>query len=284
MSYSTDEFANRFQTLLKCTDQYVYLSSSRVYANSETPLKESSPRLLDSCSDKEYLSTDEYALSKARQENLLLSSCLKNWTIIRPYITFSDARLQLSCLEKEYWLKRVLDNKPIVFSKDLANKTTTFTCGNDVAKGIAAIIGKKEALGEIFHITNNKSYKWADFLQVYTSILEQYCGHKASIIYVDKWSDYYSGKWQIIYDRLYDRTFDNSKINKFIDTSNFIDPKIALSDCLLKFLEQPTFKSLYWETEAKLDSLSGDWTSLSAFPGLKQKIKYFLARLGMYHC
>lgn len=284
MSYSTDEFANRFQTLLKCTDQYVYLSSSRVYAKSETPLKESSPRLLDSCSDKEYLSTDEYALSKARQENLLLSSCLKNWTIIRPYITFSDARLQLSCLEKEYWLKRVLDNKPIVFSKDLANKTTTFTCGNDVAKGIAAIIGKKEALGEIFHITNNKSYKWADFLQVYTSILEQYCGHKASIIYVDKWSDYYSGKWQIIYDRLYDRTFDNSKINKFIDTSNFIDPKIALSDCLLKFLEQPTFKSLYWETEAKLDSLSGDWTSLSAFPGLKQKIKYFLARLGMYHC
>lgn len=190
----------------------------------------------------------------------------------------------MSCLEKEYWLKRVLDNKPIVFSKDLANKTTTFTCGNDVAKGIAAIIGKKEALGEIFHITNNKSYKWADFLQVYTSILEQYCGHKASIIYVDKWSDYYSGKWQIIYDRLYDRTFDNSKINKFIDTSNFIDPKIALSDCLLKFLEQPTFKSLYWETEAKLDSLSGDWTSLSAFPGLKQKIKYFLARLGMYHC
>lgn len=284
MSYSTEEFANRFQTLLKCTDQYVYLSSSRVYANSETPLKESSPRLLDSCSDKEYLSTDEYALSKARQENLLLSSCLKNWTIIRPYITFSDARLQLSCLEKEYWLKRVLDNKTIVFSKDLANKTTTFTCGNDVAKGIAAIIGKKEALGEIFHITNNKSYKWADFLQVYTSILEQYCGHKASIIYVDKWSDYYSGKWQIIYDRLYDRTFDNSKINKFIDTSNFIDPKIALSDCLLKFLEQPTFKSLYWETEAKLDSLSGDWTSLSAFPGLKQKIKYFLARLGMYHC
>ena len=63
----------------------------------------------------------------------MLSSCLKNWTIIRPYITFSDARLQLSCLEKEYWLKRVLDNKPIVFSKDLANKTTTFTCGNDVA-------------------------------------------------------------------------------------------------------------------------------------------------------
>lgn len=139
-------------------------------------------------------------------------------------------------------------------------------------------------MGEIFHITNNKSYTWADFLQVYTSTLEQYCGHKASIIYVDKWSDYYSGKWQIIYDRLYDRTFDNSKINKFIDTSNFIDPKIALSDCLLKFLEQPTFKSLYWETEAKLDSLSGDWTSLSAFPGLKQKIKYFLARLGMYHC
>lgn len=284
MIYTTSDFKSRVNLFLNATKQYVFISSARVYAKNDGLIKEDSPRILDVCQDKEYLSTDEYALSKARQENLLLSSCLKNWTIIRPYITFSDTRLQLSCLEKEYWLKRVLDNKSIVFSKDLANKTTTFTCGNDVAKGIAAIIGRNEALGEIFHITNNKSYTWADFLQVYTSTLERYCGHKASIIFVDKWSDYYSGKWQIIYDRLYNRTFDNSKIDKFIDTSNFIDPKIALSDCLLKFLEQPTFKSLYWETEAKLDSLSEDWTSLSAFPGLKQKIKYFLARLGMCHC
>lgn len=143
MIYTTSDFKSRVNLFLNATKQYVFISSARVYAKNDGLIKEDSPRILDVCQDKEYLSTDEYALSKARQENLLLSSCLKNWTIIRPYITFSDARLQLSCLEKEYWLKRVLDNKPIVFSKDLANKTTTFTCGNDVAKGIAAIIGKK---------------------------------------------------------------------------------------------------------------------------------------------
>lgn len=47
------------------------MSSSRVYADSQTPITENSPRLLDVYKEEEYLKTDEYALSKARQEDIL---------------------------------------------------------------------------------------------------------------------------------------------------------------------------------------------------------------------
>ena len=104
MKYSTKDFESRVCFLLSNTKQYIFLSSSRVYAGSNEPLTENSPLLLDVCQDAEYLKTDEYALAKARQERILHKSGKTNWTIIRPYITFSEKRLQLSALEKEFWL------------------------------------------------------------------------------------------------------------------------------------------------------------------------------------
>ena len=67
--------------------------------------------------DEEYLNTDEYALSKARQENILHEAGCNNWTIISPYITFSETRLQLGVLEKEDWLWRAINGYSIVFQK-----------------------------------------------------------------------------------------------------------------------------------------------------------------------
>ena len=58
-------------------------------------------------------------LTKALQENLLRASGYKNWTIVRPYITFSDIRLQLGVYEKEQWLYRALQGRAIVSRKTL---------------------------------------------------------------------------------------------------------------------------------------------------------------------
>lgn len=120
MVYNTLEFKARVGMMLGGTRQYVFLSSSRVYADSKSPIKEDeTPRLLDNCKDPEYLATDEYALTKARQEDVLRNSGRNNWTIIRPYITYSEIRLQLGPLEKEAWLFRAMTGRTIVFSKDI---------------------------------------------------------------------------------------------------------------------------------------------------------------------
>ena len=84
MIYDTMKFAERFEMFLQNTKQYISLSSYRVYADEEHPIKETSPRLLDASKDKIYLQTEEYGLYKARCENILRASKYDNWTIVRP--------------------------------------------------------------------------------------------------------------------------------------------------------------------------------------------------------
>lgn len=75
-----DEFRKRNELLTGSTGHYMFLSSSRVYADSETPITETSPRLLDVSPDKKYLATDEYSLTKAREEDILTGGRAPNWT------------------------------------------------------------------------------------------------------------------------------------------------------------------------------------------------------------
>ena len=282
MSYSTKGFQNRIHLLLDGTKHYVFLSSSRVYAESQHPLTEDSPRLLDVCKDTSYLSTDEYALKKARQEDILKASQKTNWTIVRPYVTFSEYRLQLSALEKEFWLYRALNGRTIVFSKDLASKTTTFTYGYDVARGIASLIGKKEAFAEAFHIVGDETYKWSDILEIYLDALEQYKGERPNVMMLDTWEPFLGGNVnQVNWDRLYNRTFDNSKINKFLDTSSFKPLRESLFCCVASFISRPQFKPIRWGYEARKDILTGEKANMKEIAGVMQKINYHLGRIGV---
>ena len=114
MVYSTELLKSRIDMLLNATDQYVFISSARVYADSSERLTEESPRLLEMCTDKEYLATDEYALAKAKEENILFSASKNNWTIVRPSLTYSETRLQLGVYEKENWLYRALHGLSLI--------------------------------------------------------------------------------------------------------------------------------------------------------------------------
>ena len=78
MTYSTAKFSERFDVLLSSTEQYIFLSSYRVYSDIEIPIKESSPKLLDVTDDLEFLNGDDYSLFKAREENILRNSRFRN--------------------------------------------------------------------------------------------------------------------------------------------------------------------------------------------------------------
>lgn len=185
MAYGTQEFERRVRRLLDSCAQYVFLSSSRVYACSQTPLTEESPRLLDASDDAEYLATDEYALAKARQENLLAASGKRNFTIIRPYITYAENRLQLGTLEKETWLFRALSGRTVVLSREMLERKTTLTYGLDVARGIYAVMGNEQALGEVFHITQREARTWREVWDIYKPVIESYTQRPAELIAVE---------------------------------------------------------------------------------------------------
>lgn len=280
--WTTDEFAEHSKWFLDNTKQYVYLSSSRVYADFNGPISESCPRLLDVCTDDEFLRLNSYALEKARDENVLLNRKDKNWTIIRPYVTFSEDRLQLGMFEKEEWLYRAMHGRPIVFSEDVAKCYTTFTYGYDVARGIASIIGKEAAIGEIFHITSSETHTWQSILDVYVSVLQKKMGKKPIVVYTKQWEDWQGGYWEKWkYDRIYNRKFDNAKIGQFIDVSTFTPTLEGVKRCLEYQIEHPSFESIPWGWEMRKDKYCNYFRLDLYYPTLKKWIKYLLIMMGL---
>lgn len=282
MVYNTPMFKDRAEMMLQSTKQYVFISSARVYADSDI-ITENSPRLLDVCQDAEYLATDEYALTKARQENVLFNSLHHNWTIVRPSLTYSENRLQLGVYEKENWLYRALHGRPIVFSKDLYDNYYTLTYGKDVAEGIAGIIGNNVALGETFHIVGAESCKWKDVLELYINVLNAKTGHRPEVVLTEKCTNLKLGdaKYQVLYGRYFNRRFDNSKIASIVDTRNWLSPLNGLRSCLETFLDNPRFLPINWKVEAYLDKESGNRTPLKEIPSSSGKVTYFCYRNDM---
>ena len=282
MIYNTQTFKEKACLLLNNTKQYVFLSSARVYANSEEPITENSLRLLDVSEDTDYLTTDEYALTKARQEDILKNSGYKNYTIIRPYITYSENRLQLGVLEKEEWLYRALHGRTVVLSEDICKKITTLTYGYDVSHAIVELIGNVNALEETFHITAKESKTWNEILACYSDVLEKHleCSPKFLLQNLNKYMEFRPNmsKYQILYDRLFNRIFDNSKIIQYVDINSFMNVKEGLAKCLEEFLLNPQFERINWQQQAKMDKICNERACLSEINGIKQKLKYLLFR------
>ncbi len=279
MVHSEARWKEILPSFLNATDQYVFISSARVYAQSDAPITEDTPRLLDVCKDEEYLKTNEYALAKAREENLLRDSGRKNYTIIRPSITYNTHRLQLGVLEIGNWLYRALHGRSIVFSEDINDKLTAMTLGNDVSLGIASIIGKSGALGEAFHITYPSSLPWSEVLDIYLKVLTSR-GINPKVVFTKKSTNlnFKEKIYQVIYCRYFNRTFDNSKIARFCDISKFTPPQDGLAQCLNDFLDSPKFGYINWILEATNDRVTGERTPLKEITSLSGKLDYICYR------
>ena len=80
----------------------------------------------------------------------------------------------------------------------------------------------------------------------------------------------------MIYDRLFDRRFDNTKFLQAAGECEFESPEIGLERCLREFLENPKFRGN--PGFAMMDKLAGERTKLSEIPGIKKKCKYIAGR------
>lgn len=277
------EFEPVVSLLLKNTKQYVFISSARVYAKSDVPITEDTPRLLDVSDDQAFLKTNEYSLTKAREEDVLFHSGYSNYTIIRPSITYNDYRLQLGVLEKENWLYRVLHGRTIVFSEDISDKLTTMTLGNDVASGIASIIGQESALGRKFHVTFEQSVSWREILNIYLEVLEKTTGVRPKYVMVPQSQtlQFKERVYQVKYCRYFNRTFDNKSIAQFCNVSLFTPPRKGLADCLERFLINPRFRDIDWAIEGISDRASNEKTPLSEISSLGGKLDYIAYRYNL---
>lgn len=288
MKYEDNEFQSRLELLLKRTGQYIFISSCRVFSNNSKVISESSDKLLDTIDDEYFLTSDEYSLSKARQEEILKESQYHNWTIVRPYITYNNNRLQLGIYEKEDWLYRAINGLPIVFGRDMASCTTTLTLGYDVSMSIFGLIGNKSAIGEEFNIVNSENVTWNDVINIYSDELEKVLGFGLKIHWIESSQDIAKvmhAEYQCKYDRLFNRKFSNEKLNNFLDSRiNFVPVEMGLRRCLKNFIsdDNKEFKNIPWKLSAYMDKITGERTSFNVFPTSKTKLKYIICRYTPY--
>lgn len=271
MNYNYDEMAARVIKLLSSTDHYIWFSSCRVYAQSDSPLTEESPRLLETTKDKAFLSTNRYALRKARQEELIVRSGYSNYTIIRPYITYSDSRLQLGIYEKEQWLYRILKGRDLVINKGILGKKTTLTLGYDVALAISKCVANPAAIGKTIQIASSETMTWYEILKLYLSVIKEKTGTSPNIYLCDTMEaidELYEGGYNTIYDRVYDRSFNSELIEKVLGGAiSYKDMKSGLHECISNFIDnQLPFLKIDWNYEALQDYLLDQETPLSEIP------------------
>ena len=216
MIYNQDKFEERHKMFLDNTSHYIYLSTYRIYANEEHPIKETSPRLLDVSKDEAFLATDDYALYKAKGENVLLASNYNNWTAIRPAITYSKRRFQLVILEAPYVVGRTLHGKKLVLPKQAKDVQATMSWAGDVAEMIARLLFNDKAYREIYSVCTSEHMTWGEVADIYKELIglepvwvdmEDFLG-----ILTHNSKNPMGARYQLIYDRLFDRIMDNTKI------------------------------------------------------------------------
>lgn len=214
MIYQTREFSEKYERLLGNTGHYIYLSSYRVYADSAEPITENSARLLDVSDDKEFLATEDYALYKARGEDILRASRFDNYTIVRPAITYSKRRFQLVTLEANTLLYRAFNKRPVFLPEEAMGIQATMSWAGDVARMMARLVLNPRAQTETYTLATAEHHTWQEVADYYSEIIgldyrtvdaETYLGFFDS-------SQGNGARYQLFYDRCFNRVVDNAKI------------------------------------------------------------------------
>lgn len=211
----TEAFKLRAKLMLNNTDQYIFLSSYRVYADSAAPITEKSARLLNTVNDPYFLEHETYAIPKSKNENTLRESGRKNWTIVRPLISFSHYRLDLTTQGGYILITRSRAGKEILLPEVSRLKIAGVGWAGNVGRMLGRLAGNSAALGEDFTLGSGEAQTWETVAGYYSETL----GAKFRWIPGEDYLRYTTGddymmRCALYYDRAYDRRIDAGKVLK----------------------------------------------------------------------
>ena len=169
----------------------------------------------------------------------------------------------------------------------MAGHITTLTFGEDVARGIVTLVGNQQAYGQTVHITTNETIRWGNVIELYQRVFFDVTGRQMKVKLIDSAQQLRKdlfNQYQIKYDRMLDREFDNNKIMRLSDIRlTFVSPKDGLEKCFREFLKNPSFR---YRTSTKMtawmDMTAKEKTPLKNFPDWKKSMKYIIGRYTPY--
>jgi nucleoside-diphosphate-sugar epimerase len=191
--------------------QYVFISSASVY---ERPLvryviTEETPRVNPFW---------EYARQKiACEERLLLAYRQQGFpvTIVRPSYTYGPSWIPSGFGGQDYTVvDRIRRGLPIVCHGD-GTALWVMTASSDFAVGLGGLLGRKDALGEAFHITSDEVLTWDGVYQA----IGRAAGREPQLVHVP--SDLIAALYperggSLLGDKAWSAVFDNGKIRRFV--------------------------------------------------------------------
>lgn len=216
MGYGTAHFSKRWRMMLENTNQYIFLSSYRVYADAKGLITEETPRLLDELDqmgDPAFAQSDDYSLSKARQEDMLTASGYHNYTIVRPAITFSSKKFQLNVMEANSFINRAFDHKKVVLPEGVMEIQGTLNWSRDIGKAMSRLVLNDKALGETYTMATGEHHTWREFADMYSELIGmEYvtCDDETFLQIFDENKEW--ARWRLYYDREFNRAIDNRKL------------------------------------------------------------------------
>ena len=147
--------------------QFVYISSASAYQKPPASylITESTPLENPFWEySRKKIQCEDYLFEKYRSEGFPA-------TIVRPSHTYCERSVPVGLHgAKGSWqvLKRMIEGKPVIVHGD-GTSLWTMTDSRDFAVAFTGLLGKKEAIGQAFHITSDESITWN---QIYTDIAD----------------------------------------------------------------------------------------------------------------
>jgi nucleoside-diphosphate-sugar epimerase len=193
--------------------QYVFISTASAYKKPvrNLPITEATPL------DNPHWA---YSRAKAEMERMLQGQDRLPFTIVRPSHTYRTR--MPTPLGGE--VSRLLRGKPVVLHGD-GESLWTITYAEDFARPFARLLGNSKALGEAFHLANDRSWSWNEIFDAIASalgVIDRRIVHVASDTLVRYRSDW---EGPLLGDKSASVLFDNSKIKRVVgDFECRVDP------------------------------------------------------------
>ncbi len=201
-----EDYIPYHELLSQNTEHLIFLSSYRVYADLQHPITENSPHLIDVIKDNPtFHEKENYALAKSRAERFLSNNPYpKNWTVVRPVISFSDRRLDINMVSGHTVIDSAKEGKAVQLPLEAKHLIAGLDWAGNSGKLIANLLFKGNCIGEAYTISSAQNITWGDVADIYARILN------VKFEWIP--ANYPQDTWHWYYDRAYDRRIDNSKV------------------------------------------------------------------------
>ena len=204
-----DEYKEIHPLLIENTDHLIFLSSYRIYADLEHPIKETSPRINDITDNKDYFVYEDYSNAKSVAEDFLRNECSgQPWTIVRPVISFSERRFDIFT----YGGTDVFDKKVLKLPEFAKKMHAGLDWAGNSGKLIANLLFKERAIGEAFTVSSAWNLTWGEVADIYTDVVGTEFEWVSEEEFLKANPRINPNHFIYHYDRKYDRLIDNSKI------------------------------------------------------------------------